>query len=141
MSVKKVPLEYNEDQKGRGFEIQGLQKSKTFQGKSIEDVVIQSINPKKERGGHYHKRKTEWFIALRGEAFLIWTEKTNPEETDLKTMPLKEDFENPYVLEVPPMISHWVRNDSKDVFLMASFSTEEYNSTDPDSFKVKIGRN
>lgn len=138
MRVKKVRLVTRKDSKSRGFVIQGLQKSDTFQGKAIEDIVVQSINPAKERGGHYYKHKTEWFMALRGEASLIWTEKTNPKERDLKTMPLTEDFENPYVLEVPPMVCHWVRNNTKDVFIMVSFSTEEYNQEKPDSYKVEL---
>lgn len=133
-------MEHHDDDHSRGFKIQSLQKSNKFQGKVIEDIVVQSINPGKERGGHYHKRKTEWFMALCGEASLIWSEKTDPEEKDLKIIPLKTDFNRPYMLEVQPMICHWIRNRSKEIFLMVSFSTEEYNFKEPDSVKVSIDK-
>ena len=138
MNIKRINLSRNEDKEGRGFEMQGLQKSKVFQGKNIEDIVIQSISPRKDRGGHYHERKTEWFLALSGKAELIWTDKLNPEKTDLHIELFDADLNTPYVLEVPPFVVHWVKNNTNEVFLMASFSTEEYNPSNPDTCRVML---
>ncbi len=138
MGVNRVELLYNQDKGERGFEIQNLQKSKIFRGKSIEDIVIQSINSGKDRGGHYHERKMEWFMALDGKATLFWTENLKPAKSDLNTELLESDFKDPYVLEIPPMVVHWVKNYTKEVFIMTSFSTEEYSSQKPDSYKVEM---
>lgn len=138
MAVKKIELRYNEDVNGRGFVIQGLQKSQVFQNNHIADIVIQSINGRKMRGGHYHKRKTEWFMPLRGKATLIWTNNLNPKKEDLKYEPLEANLKTPYVLEIPPLILHWTKNNSDNPFIMATFNTAEHNQQNSDNHAVNM---
>ena len=89
MKVKKIPLCFDMTDKERGYVIQNLQQSKAFEGQCIKDIVIQSINPSKDRGYHAHISKTEWFMALSGEAKLITSEKmdkTNPDDLEVETL-------------------------------------------------------
>lgn len=137
MVVKKVFLNRESGSKPIGWEIQGLQKSKGFNGKDIRDIVIQSINKGQKRGGHYHKQKTEWFFAIKGKAKLLWCEQKSAKDEDLKEIRLDEDQENPYVLEITPETCHWVKNDSEVDFLMIAFSSEEYNQDNPDNPKCE----
>ena len=137
MAVLRIPLKRQQPKPEVGFEIQGLQySSDVFHNNSIKDIVIQTINPQQERGRHFHERKTEWFIALEGEAELQWSETTNPKIEE--PMLLKADFENPYVLEVQPRTCHLVVNKSDKIFKMASFSTEEFDKNNPDNPKCKV---
>jgi len=46
------------------------------------------------------------------------------------------DFRNPFVIEIPPMVVHWVKNIDPQVFIMVSFSNRDYNEQQPDIFKV-----
>lgn len=135
--VKKVFLIRENSSESKGWEIQGLQKSKTFNGKDIRDIVVQSISKGKLRGGHYHKQKTEWFFAVEGKAKLLWCEQKSAKDEDLKEIRLDEDYENPYVLEITPETCHWVKNDSDNEFIMIAFSSEEYNKDNPDKPKCE----
>jgi dTDP-4-dehydrorhamnose 3,5-epimerase-like enzyme len=136
MPVRMISLSYKEDKQKRGFDIQNLQKSKVFNGRNIEDIAVHSVNAGNERGGHYHKNKTEWLMPLIGRAWLVWADKLNPEVPDLKVDSFDANFKASFVAEIPPMVVHWVRNSSAEVFVMASFCTLEYDERNPDTYKV-----
>jgi oxalate decarboxylase/phosphoglucose isomerase-like protein (cupin superfamily) len=138
MPAKLITLKYVEDKQKRGFDIQGLQKSRVFDGKSINDIGIHSVNPGNERGGHYHRRKTEWLLPLSGKALFFWTEKQNPKQEDLQQITIQANYKEPCVIEIPPMVVHWVKNNDIEVFVMASLSTQDFNSQKPDTFKIEL---
>jgi oxalate decarboxylase/phosphoglucose isomerase-like protein (cupin superfamily) len=138
MPVRFITLNYVEDKQKRGFDIQGLQKSMAFNGRSIEDIGIHSVNPDNQRGGHYHKQKTEWLLPLSGKALLIWTEKQNPKQEDIKQFTIEANYKEPCLIEIPPLVIHWVKNNNLEVFVMASLSTEDFNSQNPDTYKIEL---
>lgn len=137
MRVTKKDLYLDIRDEKRGYVIQNLQQSKAFEGQCIKDIVIQSINPSEDRGYHAHVSKTEWFMALSGEAKLITSEKmdkTNPDDLEVET--LKADCLKPsYLLLIPPKLAHWIINDSEEVFVMASFSSLEFKKEDNIEYK------
>jgi oxalate decarboxylase/phosphoglucose isomerase-like protein (cupin superfamily) len=138
MPAKLITLNYVEEKQKRGFDIQGLQKSAVFKGRHIEDIGIHSINPGNERGGHYHKRKTEWLLPLNGKALFVWADAQNPKQGDLKQFIIQADYAKPCLIEIPPFVAHWVKNMGLEVFVMASFSTEDFNQENPDKYKVEL---
>jgi UDP-2-acetamido-2,6-beta-L-arabino-hexul-4-ose reductase len=138
MPVKLIPLTYAEEKQKRGFDIQGLQKSAVFNGKCIEDIGIHSINPGNERGGHYHERKTEWLLPLNGKALFIWTDTQKPKQKDLQQFLIQADYKKPCLVEIPPLVTHWVKNSNLEVFVMVSFSTEDFNQQRPDTYKIEL---
>ena len=142
MNAKKISLKFDDtDKKKRGYVIQNLQKSKAFEGHSIKDFLIQSINPNKDRGYHSHREKTEWFMALSGEAKLVTSEKMNPDNLDLEIETLKADCLKPtHVLLIRPNLTHWIINYSKEAFIMASFSSKEYSPAENVQYDDKIWR-
>ena len=140
MVVKKVFLNRENGSKQKGWEMQGLQKSKAFNGKDIRDIVIQSINKGQERGGHYHKQKTEWFFAIAGKAKVLWCEcahEKGAKKKDRKEILLEADYENPYLIEITPETCHWVKNDLDCDFRMIAFSSEEFNRDNSDNPKCE----
>jgi len=112
-------LKLEPDKESRGIVIQGIQYSRILGDNKISDIVIQTISPKKERGNHYHLRKTEWFIPLRGRAKLIWYDNADPEK-QLRTEVMDGDslFKNPRIFEVKPDTCHLVKNEEDEDFLM-----------------------
>jgi oxalate decarboxylase/phosphoglucose isomerase-like protein (cupin superfamily) len=138
MPAKFLTLKYVEDKLKRGFDIQGLQKSGIFDGKSIDDIGIHSVNPGNERGGHYHKQKTEWLLPLSGKALFIWTEKQNPKQEDLTQVSIQTDYKELSLIEIPPMVVHWVKNINLEVFVMASLSSQDFNAQNPDTYKIEL---
>jgi len=139
MAVKPKPLETRHTVKQNleiGLEIQNLQFSKVFDKNPIKDIVIQTINPHTRRGEHYHTKKTEWFVALDGQAELSWKEVGKLDgEVHRETM--VADFEHLRIFEVQPNTCHWVDSYSEKVFLMASFSTVEFNESEPTTHIAK----
>jgi len=140
MKVRKIDL-FFDNRDPRGFVIQNLQESRAFEGHCIKDIVIQSIMPDKDRGYHSHMEKTEWFLALSGEAKLISSEKMDPKNPDLEHEPLKADCLKPtYALLIPPRLTHWIVNDSEQVFVMASFSSKEHDPKDDTKYAESVWR-
>jgi dTDP-4-dehydrorhamnose 3,5-epimerase-like enzyme len=136
LPAKAILLSYIEGK--HGFDILGLQKSAYFNGRAIEDIAFHSINPHDERGGHFHKRKTEWLMPISGKALLIWTDKPNPRAADLKHLEIVANYAEPILIEITPSTIHWVKNESPQPFIMVALSTENYNPQQPDTYKIEL---
>ncbi len=122
--IKKLVL--NVDKEGRGFEIQGMQKSNVLEGKDVRDIVLQTIRPYKIRGNHRHLKKTEWFLPIRGSAVLCWWEKAESREKEERhTSVMKADFESLEIFQIEPETFHSVANISSEDFYMLSMLSEE----------------
>lgn len=129
MTVYPRALQSIVDEDGRGFVLQGMQKSAIFNNKDVRDIVLQTVRPNKWRGGHYHERKTEWFLPLRGSAVLSWydIDAWNPKE---KTEVMIADMQNPKIFEIQPKTCHFVENNSEEDFYMLAISSEDFDPDD-----------
>ena len=116
----------NVDKESRGFEVQGMQKSALFDGRDVRDIVLQTIRPHKIRGNHYHIKKTEWFLAIRGFATLSWFD-VGGSDPQKGTELMIADFQNPKLFEIQPNTCHVVENKSEEDFYMLAFSSEDYD--------------
>lgn len=89
------------------------------------------INPRCSRGGHYHKRKEEWFCCIHGRCRM--------DLLDVKTKLKKElilDGSMRAFVKIAPCKIHTVTNiDPEKVCELAIIISEEYNESDPDTFK------
>jgi oxalate decarboxylase/phosphoglucose isomerase-like protein (cupin superfamily) len=81
----------------------------------------------------------EWFMALSGKAKLITlpSEKMDKKNSDDLTIEvLESDCLKPlYVLLIPPKLAHWIVNYSKELFIMASFSSKEFKKEENIDYK------
>jgi len=95
-------------------------------------LSILTIDPKCMRGGHYHKRKKEWFCPVLGTGQLI---TKNKETGEVEVYELN-GFKRREFIAVNPYEIHTVVNDDPyaDLFVLIIIS-EEFNSKDPDTFK------
>lgn len=116
-----------------GWSLRGLQKSRIFQDNSILDIVIHSIRPNRDKGNHYHLKKTEWFIPIKGKAILRWRDSNseNVEELEISGEDLsnyEQDFFEVY--EIEPDTCHRVMNKSSKEFVLIAISTKDFNPKD-----------
>lgn len=125
MTVLIKELKLNVDKGSRGFEIQGMQKLKLFEGKEIRDIVLQTIRPHKIRGNHYHEKKTEWFLPIRGIGILSWLDVDNSAQEN-HTVIMATDFQNPKLYQIQPKTYHSIENKSEEDFYMLAISSEDY---------------
>jgi len=96
-------------------------------------LSILEINSGCIRGGHYHKRKVEWFCAISGSCIL--------EIVDVKTDEKKVCFLDSKVKEfvkVIPYEYHFLFNPASNLICEVLIITnEEYDENDPDTFNYR----
>jgi len=129
MTVSIKELTRHDDKESRGFEIQGIQKSKLLGGKDVRDIVFQTIRPHKIRGNHYHVKKTEWFLPIKGSAVLSWSD-VDGSSREKHAVVMEADFKNPKLYEIQPKTCHTVENKSDEDFYMLALSSEDYDPQD-----------
>lgn len=112
----------------RGWLVEALRED--FACKPVAQVYISTTKPGMIRGGHYHKRKTEWFLVLRGKAVVKLIDVTNLE----KRRQLKLSGKNLTLLEVPPYTYHDVQNTGRTTMLLLIGASEVFDASDSDTY-------
>lgn len=128
MNIKKIPLSKKEDSRGWLIENES-----SFIRNSMKHFVVSISKAGVIRGQHYHKRKIEWFLVVKGKAIIYFKDI----ET-LKTKSINIDGNKPEIIEVSPMIAHAIKNtDTKDLYLLVIVN-EPLDQKDPDTFAYKV---
>ena len=94
----------------------------------IAQVYISFSKKSSIRGGHYHKRKIEWFYAISGKA-IVFLRKFD--ETIEETFEISDEDQK--VIEIPPFVYHRLEILTEGMLLLVG-SSEVYNKDDPDTF-------
>jgi len=96
-------------------------------------ISLLVINPGCSRGGHHHARKEEWFCCIRGQCRM---DLANIHSNATKEILLDESAR--YFFKVEPFWSHTLTNISKaKACYIIIIISEEYNESDPDTFKFE----
>jgi len=96
------------------------------------NVFVSTTNPGYARGGHYHTRKVERFIVLKGTAKVVMKNIYTWKET---AYDLTGD--SPTSLEIPTHTAHWLQNTGNDELVVLFWSSEPYDASDADTFMFK----
>lgn len=96
-------------------------------------IHVTSAKPGYTKGGHFHKRKTEWFCVIRGEGRLFLKDLKSGEEKNLK---LGE--ENMSLVKIPPFVFHSIKNMGNDEMYLLAYVSEKFDPKDPDIYKETI---
>lgn len=92
-------------------------------------VSLLTINPGRTRGGHYHERKFEYFLLLKGECVFI-TKGVNVDINDRQiNMEVKELY------PCRPFEQHWLHNTGLETAELLVFASEVYKTYDPDTYR------
>ena len=90
------------------------------------------IKPECSRGNHYHKRKEEWFLCMRGECELKLTDVRSNRTKKMVLDSSKKKF-----VKIKPFENHVLKNLSEnekcEILIIIS---EEFNQEDPDTYKL-----
>jgi len=81
------------------------------------------------RGGHYHKKASEWFTLLVGKSILHLEDISSNE-----TLKIDLDAKQPFTVFVPPNIAHRFENTGDDPLILIAYTDELYDSTDTISY-------
>ena len=99
--------------------------NKTIKGQ----ICITVAEPGMIKANHYHKKKYEWYFAVKGKMRLVLK--------DMKTGK-KEEFvlsdRNLRIMEIPPYVAHGFKNIGKDNLYLLIYNDEPYHKEDPDTY-------
>ncbi|MCG2689964.1 WxcM-like domain-containing protein [Candidatus Parcubacteria bacterium] len=122
-------LEKHSDERGVLVEFARADKLK----EGIKQVHSVTINPGKERGGHYHLKTMEWFFLVQGKAELILTNIESKEEQVFIL-----EGEAPQLISIFPKVSHKIKNISEDISILLAVTSEPYDKDKPDTYKYEL---
>ena len=95
-------------------------------------LSLLTVNPKYARGGHYHKRKTEWFCCINGRCKF---EVLNIKKKTQKIVILESEGNKTII--VRPYEAHTVINlEENRICELLVVANEVYNPQDSDTFKI-----
>lgn len=98
-----------------------------------EQISMITINPKKERGNHFHLTKVERFYPIYGEGKVVFSKIENNSKNTIKF-----DSKKPKIIETIPGIAHKIINTTNKKVFMLIWSNEIYNPKKPDTFKFNV---
>jgi UDP-2-acetamido-2,6-beta-L-arabino-hexul-4-ose reductase len=106
--------------------------TEVLKGDQVKHVYISTTKPNMERGGHYHKRKTEWFMVIKGLGKLSLVDLKTNERINLMLSGRK-----PALVKIQPYTCHSIQNIGKSPMYLLVCSNEVFNPSDPDTHELK----
>lgn len=99
-------------------------------------AYMTTCNPDVAKGWHYHKKQTDHFVCIRGNAKVVLYDNRE----DSSTNGLLNEFimgeENQILLKIPPLVLHgFSPADDKEATIL-NIPTELYNYENPDEYRV-----
>lgn len=122
-----TPLTKLSDERGEFIEV--------FRGDVVpmtgrSQVYLTTAFPGRAKGGHYHRRKTEWFCVVSGRA-RVELQSVGTGESRVFTL----DGLCPAILKVPPNTVHRIVNLTDQVAAVIAYIDEMYDPQDPDTYR------
>lgn len=125
MNIEIKSLEKHKDKRGHLLEILRSDEIK----ESIQQIYFSASEPRAVRGGHYHKKKVEWFCVVKGKAKLFLEDTTSKERKELI---LSDD--KPAIVKIPPKIRHSLENIGRNEMYLIVVSNMVFDHNDPDTY-------
>ncbi len=101
--------------------------------KNFGQVSYFTINPKEERGHHYHHSKVEKFLVVVGKVKCFFKNLNNN-----KNLIFNSSEKTSSVFESIPGWSHVIKNNSNKKAVILLWSNEVFNNEKSDTYKYKI---
>ncbi len=129
MRYKIKELKIHSDE--RGWLVEMLKRNEIKE--DIKQIYVATIKPGYVRGNHYHLKRIEWFMIIKGKVEFCLEDIKTKERVCLKLSSKK-----PEVITVFPKIAHAVKNIGKETSYLVSAQNTIYNPQDPDTFPYLI---
>ena len=99
-------------------------------------VYLSVCNPNIVKGWHYHKKQTDHFVIVKGNAKIVLydTREDSPTKGEIQEVFMGEN--NPILLKIPTFVLHWMTPADDNPIYLINCPTEPYNYKNPDEFRV-----
>lgn len=128
LEIKKLTI--NKDPRGWLTEII---RAEDVGNKKFGQILITSANPGETKGNHYHKRKTEWYCVIKGNAVTTVINRKNK----IKKV-IKMGEKNMILLKIPPNHFHFIKNIGKNEMLLLAYTDDVFKVNNPDTYQENI---
>lgn len=125
MDVEISSIKKHEDRRGYLLEI--LKENETEE--NIAQIYFSTTKPGVIRGGHYHKKKVEWFSVVTGKALLYLECKNTKEQMEIVL-----EQNSPAVVKISPFIIHAIKNVGEKEMLLIVISSAVYDEKNTDTY-------
>ena len=99
-------------------------------------AYMTTCNPGVAKGWHYHKKQTDHFVCIRGNAKVVLYDNREDSSTNGLVNEFIMGEENPILLKIPPRVLHgFSPADDKETTIL-NMPTELYNYKNPDEYRV-----
>jgi UDP-2-acetamido-2,6-beta-L-arabino-hexul-4-ose reductase len=119
------PVKIHDDSRGRFVEIFKTQDSGQFS--------FFTVSPNITRGEHYHHRKTEKFLVIKGSACFKFFNLDTAETYELRVY-----GDKPEIVESIPGWAHNIKNIGNDEMIVMLWANENFDASNPDTFSYQI---
>lgn len=101
-------------------------------------VYLTVCNPGYVKGWHYHKKQTDNFVVVKGNAKVVLFDMREDSRTKSKIQEVFMGEKNPILLKIPPFVVHGITPmDNYQVYLI-NCPTLPYNYKHPDEYRINF---
>ena len=99
-------------------------------------VYLSVCNPNIVKGWHYHKKQTDHFVIVKGNAKVVLYDlrEHSPTKGEIQEVFMGES--NPILLKIPTFVLHGMTPADNNPIYLVNCPTEPYNYKNPDEFRV-----
>lgn len=128
VTIKKLYIK--SDERGRLMEV--IRKEDVGHG-AFGQVLMTTAKPGKVKGGHYHKRKIEWWCVIKGCGLLTFINNISGK---------KEEYilgqKNMFLVKIPPYNTHFIKNIGNDEMFLLVYINEAFYPSNPDTYAAEV---
>ena len=99
---------------------------------SFGQILLTVAKPGQVKGGHYHKRKIEWYCVIQGSGCLTVINNSSNEKKDYIL-----GKENMSLVKIPPNNTHSIKNIGKEDMYLLVYISEAFHQSDSDTYEIK----
>ncbi len=128
MKIKTIKLKKKEDLRGAL-----IQNESAEVRNKMKHFFVSTSKPDVIRGQHYHTKKMEWFLVIKGTARIYFEDIKTHEKDNLNL-----DADSPQIVEVPSLIAHSIKNTGNEEMMLLAIVNEPLDEKNPDTFPYKV---
>lgn len=99
-------------------------------------VYFTTCKPGIVKAWHYHKKKIDNFVCLKGKARVGLYDIREDSETKGKVMELIMSLDDPFLVKIPTGVVHGFEPIGKEECMILNTTTHVYNQEDPDEYRI-----
>jgi dTDP-4-dehydrorhamnose 3,5-epimerase len=99
-------------------------------------VYLTVCNPGYVKGWHYHKKQTDNFIVIKGNAKVVLYDMRETSKTKSEIQEIFMGENNHILLKIPTLVMHGITPTNDEQVYLINCPTEKYDYDDPDEFRI-----